>query len=250
MGINIAGIVINKSYQNQIGELGKDLNLSLIYQEKVSFEVASANWTDKGFAYVYSTGFSTLVFVQMEFATLPFSIPNRNVLTFGLSETSMAFTLNYCEGNTCKRSMIEWDGVRKQEKGVPFEFEKECGDASEIIWRKLDEVLGIPFVSIGLEKETIKCKVTWGNPEASKQSLHYRKANKPIPTSPQHQKELLAEFSQFSDRKVFEEFHRKDRALKNLEDKPTNLNQKAIFLVETAILKHIAKVARDRPIEA
>ncbi len=241
MGINIAGIAINKSYQDQIEELGKDLNFILLTQEKVSFEVASANWTDKGLAYIYFTDFSTLVFLEMSLASLPFSIPYRNVLTFSLSETVMAFSLNYSEGNTCKRSLIEWNGVIKEDKGIPFEFEREYGDVSGIIWRKLDDVLGIPFVAIGLDREAIKCKVSWGNPEASKQSLHYKEANKPIPTSPQHQKELLAEFTQFSNSKVFEEFHVKEHALKNLEDKPTNLDQKAILLVETAILKHIAK---------
>ncbi len=44
MGFNIAGIVINKNYDNKIEELGNSLGLKLTFEKEVSYEEASSNW--------------------------------------------------------------------------------------------------------------------------------------------------------------------------------------------------------------
>jgi len=164
MGFNISGIAVDKRYENDLVTLQSDLNLTLEFLEDVIFETACANWTDEGICYVYFSKESTLLFLNMDMCIDAYPVENKKSLTFALSEISMAFSLNYCEGKEVKRSIIEHDGRKMSQQGTPFDFEGECDDSSEIIWKKLDHVLDVPYHSIDLGASAKKYKVSVGRP--------------------------------------------------------------------------------------
>jgi hypothetical protein len=81
----------------------------------------------------------------MEMCTESFPLKNDNSLTFALSETSMAFYINYCENGIEKRSIIEVNDERMQDEGEKLEVENNAEDTSEIIWNQLEVVIGKRF---------------------------------------------------------------------------------------------------------
>ena len=206
MGFNISGIAIDASYEHQLDQLQQDLNLTLEYQEDVIFEKASSNWTDEGTAYLYFSGDSTLLFLHMDMCIEPFAIENKKTLTFALSEVSMAFCLNYCEGKTVRRAIMEHSGEKMSEEGVPFDFEANCEDSSEIIWQLLDDVLDGSFHSIDLGAPAKKYKVSYGRPQIQTPILEAQIA--PSIGSKEHQAELEKKYSNFSNEQLQMEFNK------------------------------------------
>lgn len=230
MGFNISGIAINASYENKLHELQEDLKLTLTPVEDVTFEKASSNWTEEGVAYVFFSENRTLLFLHMDMCINPFMIKGRDTLTYALSETSMAFCLNYCEDMEVKRYIMEHNGEKMTETGQPFDFEKNCGDTSEVIWKKLDDIIDIPFGSIDLGAAAKKCKVSFGKPNSSKDSNNEKKESI---GSKEHQKQLEVKYREFTDDQLIDEFE----LIRNIPNARTNIQ----CLVEVAALLAISK---------
>ena len=148
MGFNISGLVINKNYKSDFEALQKELGWNLEKQGEISFEEASSNWKDDGICDAYFTDNGTLLFISMDMCSEGFGLKEANTLTFALSETSMAFNLNYCEKGVEKRSIMAVEDNRMSDEGEPLEVESRSEDISEIIWNQMDEVLGKSFWSI------------------------------------------------------------------------------------------------------
>ena len=148
MGFNVSGIVINEDFQNNFDDLQKELGWKLKKQEVINFETASSNWKDEGICDVYFSEKGTFLFLSMGRCSQPWAIKNRNVFTFALSETAMAFYLSYCENGITKRTIIEAEGERMQDDGEELKVEEISGDASEIIWNQIEVVLGKRFWDI------------------------------------------------------------------------------------------------------
>lgn len=159
MGFNISGIVINKNYKDKLPALQKDLGLDIEFVEEINFETASANWKDEGICDIYFSEQGTLLFVNMDMCIEPWSIETGNTLTFALSEISMAFCLNYCEGRNLKRSIMEVNGKRMSEEGEQLAVEATAPDTSEIIWAQLGAVLGQTFWNIEPEEKAYRYKL-------------------------------------------------------------------------------------------
>ncbi|WFO14740.1 hypothetical protein M601_012375 [Cellulophaga baltica 4] len=112
MGFNLSGIAINKNFEADFDYLQEKLGWNLEKQSEIDFETASSNWKDEGICDVYFSEQGTLLFISMDRCTESFSIENQNVLTFALSETSMAFNIIYTENCiekdlSCKLKIIE-----------------------------------------------------------------------------------------------------------------------------------------------
>lgn len=230
MGFNISGLGINSSYENKIRELENDLNLTLEYVEDVIFEKASSNWTEEGVGYLFCTKNSTLLFLHMDLCTEPYAIEEKQVLTFALSETSMAFCLNYSIGKDVKRYIMEHNGEKMSEEGVPFTFEATCGDTSEIIWKQLDEVLDVPFNSIDLGATAKKFQISIGKTASNGNDDD---SNKQDIGSKEHQNKLESKYKRLSDDELFTEFSR----IANIPNARTNIQ----CLVEVSALMSVAK---------
>lgn len=156
MGFNISGLAINKNYENEFSNLQKELGWSLKKQSEIDFETASSNWTDEGICDVYFSEKGTLLFISMDVCTGSMPLKNDNTLTFALSETSMAFNINYCENGIEKRSVIEVNGERMEDKGDKLEVEDQSEDTSEIIWNQIEVVIGKRFWDIEPDEKAVR----------------------------------------------------------------------------------------------
>ena len=148
MGFNISGLAINKNYENDFDSLQKELGWNLKKETEIDFETASSNWKDDGICDVYFSENGTLLFISMEMCTESFPLKNDNSLTFALSETSMAFYINYCENGIEKRLIMEVNDERMQDEGEKLGVENTAEDTSEIILNQLEVVIGKRFWDI------------------------------------------------------------------------------------------------------
>ena len=148
MGFNISGLAINKNYEQEFDKLQQELGWNLEKQSEIDFETASSNWTEDGVCNVYFSENGTLIFIGMDMCTDSFPLKNDNTLTFALSETSMAFNINYCENGIEKRSIMEVNEDRMTDEGKKLEVEEKSEDTSEIIWNQIEKVIGKRFWDI------------------------------------------------------------------------------------------------------
>jgi hypothetical protein len=148
MGFNISGLAINKNYESEFNNLQKELGWNLEKQAEINFETASSNWKDDGICDAYFSEKGTLLFISMDMCTDSWPLKNDNTLTFALSETSMAFNINYCENGIEKRSIMEVEEQRMQDTGEKLEVEEKSTDTAEIIWNQMEVVIGKSFWSI------------------------------------------------------------------------------------------------------
>lgn len=158
MGFNLSGIVLNRSYKDNINAINNQFNWNLEFEKEIDFETASENWKDEGICDIYFAEKGTLLFINMDMCVEAWHIENGNSLTFALSETSMAFNLNYCEGQNVKRSIMEVNGERMTDEGDKLQAENSAEDTSEIIWQQMGEVLGKTFWSIEPDEKAYRYK--------------------------------------------------------------------------------------------
>ena len=156
MAFNISGLAINKNYENEFVELQKELGWNLEKQSEIDFETASSNWTEDGICDVYFTEKGTLIFMSMDMCAESWSLKNDNTLTFALSETSMAFNINYNENGIEKRSIMEVNDERMQDEGEKLGIEDKSEDTSEIIWNQIEVVIGKRFWDIEPNEKAVR----------------------------------------------------------------------------------------------
>lgn len=163
MGFNISGIAINKNLNGRLDKLSRILNFydtEIKFLKEIDFETASENWKQDGIIDVYFSENTTLIFASLDLlAGAEFSYKNTNILTFSLSETSMAFDFTYTENGSNIRSRMEVNGEIIDERGNRLEIENEEEDISEIIWKMVSEVLGIPFESIETNEKAFRFSI-------------------------------------------------------------------------------------------
>ncbi|MDR3287522.1 MAG: hypothetical protein LBT27_08775 [Prevotellaceae bacterium] len=159
MGFNLSGIVINKNYKENIEFVEKEFDWNLEFIEEIAFEVASENWKEEGLCDIYFSEHGTMIFLNMDMCIDSWSTQNDNVLTFALSETSMAFNLEYCEKKENLRSIMEVGGKKMSEEGDKLPVEETLSDISEIIWEQIGIVLGKSFWKIAPEEKAYRYKL-------------------------------------------------------------------------------------------
>ncbi|WP_165749543.1 hypothetical protein [Cellulophaga sp. Z1A5H] len=148
MGFNLSGIAINKNFEADFDYLQGKLGWNLEKHSEIDFETASSNWKDEEICDAYFSEQGTLLFISMDRCTESFSVENQNVLTFALSETSMAFNIIYTENCIEKRSIMQVEDHRMHDEGEKLAVESTSEDPSEIIWNQMGVVLGKPFWDI------------------------------------------------------------------------------------------------------
>lgn len=197
MGFNISGIAINKNYEKEFDQLQRELGWNLEKQSEIDFETASSNWTEDGICNVYFTEKGTLMFIGMDMCAESFLLKNDNALTFALSETSMAFNINYCEKGIEKRSILEVNEERMIDEGDKLEVEEKSEDTSEIIWNQIEVVIGKRFWDIEPNEKAIRYLFTKNNDTGEEEKKEYS-LDEPI------SKEDLS--NKFSDDELFKYF--------------------------------------------
>ena len=197
MGFNISGLAINKNYEKDFDQLQKELGWNLEKQSEIDFETASSNWTEDEICNVYFSEKGTLIFIGMDMCNESFPLKNDNTLTFALSETSMAFNINYCENGIEKRSIMEVNEERMTDEGDKLEVEEKSEDTSEIIWNQIEVVIGKRFWDIEPNEKAIRYVFTKNNVTVEEEKKEYS-LDEPI------SKEDLS--NKFSDDELFKYF--------------------------------------------
>ena len=159
MGFNIAGVVINKNYQDSIIELGEELGLELQFKNEITFEEAVSNWKADDQCDVFFSEQGTLLFFAMDRGAGEYKIEGQQVFTFAISESSMVFSLTYFEGNTLQRSLTEFNGEIMQEDGEPLPEEVNTQNTSRLIFSKIGALLGTSFWQIENEAPAFRYKI-------------------------------------------------------------------------------------------
>jgi hypothetical protein len=163
MGFNISGVAISKNYQEDFESLKKQYGWNLEGPVEVSFETASANWTEDDVCNVYYTENGTLIFLSMERAYDGMPLDDANTMSFCYSEMSMTFALNYYEGKVSKRTILETEGDRKDEDGDPLSVEAEGVSTDAALMDQMEILLGKNFFQIDPSEKAYQYKFVRGN---------------------------------------------------------------------------------------
>ena len=158
MGLNIAGIAINSNFNKNVDELIKKLDWSIEFDKEIVFEEASSNWKDDKLADIYFTNSGTIIFLSEPFLVNEENTKGLEVLGFGLSETVMAFVLNYYKDGTTVREKITHEGNLMTERGEKLEIEGIEEDISEQIHGLINHLIGVKFWDIDLGEKAFRYK--------------------------------------------------------------------------------------------
>lgn len=181
MGFNLSGLAVNRNYENEFDSLATQLGWDLIKTSEIDFETASSNWKEDGTCDAYFSERGTLLFISIDRCTESLPLKNHNTMTFVLSETTMAFNLNYCEDGIEKRSIMEVNEERFRDEGERLEAEDRLGDTSEIIWNQMEVVTGKSFWEIEPDEKAVR--YTFRNAGVSNANEGFNE-NKPVESFP------------------------------------------------------------------
>lgn len=163
MGFNISGIAINKNLDGKLDELSKILDFyktEIKFLKEINFETASENWKEDGFIDVYFSENGTLIFASLDLlAGAEYSYIKTNILTFSLSENSMAFDFTYTENGTIIRSKTEINNELLDESGKELDVEESSEDTSETIWNQIAIILGKRYWDIQPDEKCFRYKL-------------------------------------------------------------------------------------------
>lgn len=156
MGLNLSGLAINKNYENDFINLQKELGWNLEKQSEITIEIAQTTSDSEGICDVYFSEKGTLMFLGLEMCEVPWPLKNNNTLTFAISETAMAFKMDYCENGMEKRSVFELNGEIMEEEGEELSIESESEDTLEAVWNLVGDLLGKSFWEIEPDEKVMR----------------------------------------------------------------------------------------------
>jgi len=155
MGLNISGLVIDKNYEKNLTELESILGQKLDFVKEVTFEETLESWKEETYCDIYYSEKGTLILLSMEIGGFGFYAENQIAFSFVLSEMTMMFCVNYTKNDELIRSITESDEMN-EEDGIPFDFEKNEEDKSELIYHLIEKTLGESFDDIDLESKCFR----------------------------------------------------------------------------------------------
>ena len=159
MGFNIAGMVINSNYDQDIHKLENDLHTGLEIIRECSFEEASSNWKDDGLLYIHFAQKGTKIFFSHEMAMDRGLSQNHESMSYAYSATAMAFYLSY--NNIAQdqyREIMESEGTRNMSQGNALPLETDNPTADGLIFALIDKVLEQNWHEIEMEAKCLVCK--------------------------------------------------------------------------------------------
>lgn len=160
MGFNIAGMVINSNYDQNIHKLENDFHMGLEIVRECTFEEASSNWKDDGLFYVFFGEKGTMIFFGHEMAIDRGLSQSHESMSYAYSATAMAFYLSY--NNIAQdqfREIMESEGERNMNQGAPIPLEAENPSADGLIFALIDKVMEQNWHQIEMDANCLVCKV-------------------------------------------------------------------------------------------
>lgn len=160
MGISIAGIAIDKNFDKDLTRLGEAFEWAIDKIENVGFSAALSSFSsnEKDIFYIYFTDKGTLILNPFEWAIEEYHTTEAKSLCFAFSEISMNFFFSYQHEHSKFRKFIEDEGQKKSEMGEPLEIEKQFPEASGLIFKLIEDLIGANFHSIDHDEIVYKCK--------------------------------------------------------------------------------------------
>lgn len=160
MGLNLAGIAINNDFNKNIEQLGDAFEWAIDIIDESEFEksISIFSSNEKDIFYVYFTDSGTLILNPYEWAIEEYHPTDAKSLCFGISETTMNFFFSYQFEISKIRTFFEDEGKKKREIGEPLEIEKQFPEASQLIFKLIEDLIGISFHSIEYNEKVHKCK--------------------------------------------------------------------------------------------
>lgn len=155
MGFNVAGLVIDKDYQQDLPSLERILGVRLVPEGEVSYEEASENYKEGDYCDVYFCEQGTIVYTNVEFTLGKYVAKGQKVLAFTWYEISDAFYLRYSEDGMVKRTKMVAEGEVSLDEGEPLPEELHLAaqpkPTDEEDWGEMDntpEVIEALFESL------------------------------------------------------------------------------------------------------
>lgn len=160
MGLNLAGIAIDKNFSKNIEQLGEAFEwaIDIIDESEFGKSMSIFSSNDKDIFYVYFTDSGTLILNPYEWAIEEYHPTDAKSLCFAFSETTMNFFFSYQHQISKFRTFIEDEGKKTREMGEPLEIEKQFPEASQLIFKLIEDLIGTSFHSIGFNEFVHKCK--------------------------------------------------------------------------------------------
>lgn len=160
MGLNLAGIAIDKNFNKNIEQLGEAFEWAIeiidISEFGKSMSIFSSN--EKDIFYVYFTDNGTLILNPYGWAIEEYHPTDSKSLCFAFSETAMNYFFSYQYEISMFRTFIEDEGKKKREMGEQLEIEKQFPEASRLIFELIEDLIGTSFHAIEHNKIVHKCK--------------------------------------------------------------------------------------------
>lgn len=151
MGLNIAGLVIDKNYQNNLEELGEVLGEKLVFEKEVSIDEALEKWKKNHYCDVLFSEKGTIVFFSMDFCDSEFYIENQKALAFIRSDATSMYVIYYTKHGEFIRGIFDNNGEIIEDEGEPLEIESEEADVYELTEHLFEETIGHAFDDMDFE---------------------------------------------------------------------------------------------------
>jgi len=158
MGLNISGIAIDSNFNKNVAELSKQFGWNLEFDKEIVFEEASSNFIDSGIVNIYFTDKGTIIFLDNPYIINEKQTNGINALGFGISETAMAFVLNYYENGQILREKVTYNGEIMTQNGDELIIEKEENDTTKQILKIIEQLVGEKYWDINLGTRAFRYK--------------------------------------------------------------------------------------------
>ena len=124
MGFNFTGITIDKNFEKDPEEVLKFLGLPLTFEEEIDFDSGSG-YKDGEYFDIFFSDIGTSIYSHEPIQMDPSQSKDCSVLSFMVSETSMAFFMSLDKNGKRIREVIDHEGDISNNIGEPLEIEKD-----------------------------------------------------------------------------------------------------------------------------
>lgn len=179
MGLKLAGIAINTNFDRNIEQLAEAFEWAIVKIDESEFEKALSisSSIPEDIFYVYFSANGTLIISPLEWALEKYHSIESDSMSFAFSETSMTYLFSYQDKHSNYRGFREDEGERHAELGKLLEIEKLYPNASGLIYKLIEDLIGKKFHSIKPDEIVFKCRKLTHIEYLKRSERHMQKEN-------------------------------------------------------------------------
>lgn len=157
MGFNFTGITIDKNFDKDPEKIIKFLGLPLTFEKEIDFESGSG-YKDAEYFDIFFSEKGVSIYTYEPIQIDPSQSQNCSVLSYMVSETSMAFFMSLDKNGERIREVVDHEGDISNNIGEPLEIEKDEHLMESIIKQK-EIMFGHNFYQMPLEFKGLRYKI-------------------------------------------------------------------------------------------